>query len=182
MSINWKHTKCPQSGISFSLKRNEVLTHAEYGNCAVVSNYLQPQGLLAHRHLYMGFLKVRILEWVAIPFAEIYLTWGSNPDLLHYRQILCIAGRYHSTREAHCYNTGEPWAFRLHPLWNQIKETETACNPAASAKAEGTYGQLSSGSWRPGYEWPQPGPQRPSCWMLLGLYSWFWNSQIKVFH
>ena len=28
-------------------------------------------------------LQTRILEWVAMPFIQIFLTWGSNPTLLH---------------------------------------------------------------------------------------------------
>ena len=36
-----------------------------------------------------GFLQARILEWVAVPFSrEIFPTQGSNPGLLHCRQIL----------------------------------------------------------------------------------------------
>ena len=37
-----------------------------------------------------GILQARILEWVAVPFSRgIFLTQGSNPGLLHCRQILC---------------------------------------------------------------------------------------------
>ena len=36
-----------------------------------------------------GILQARILEWVAFPFSRgIFPTQGSNPGLLHYRQIL----------------------------------------------------------------------------------------------
>ena len=36
-----------------------------------------------------GISQARILEWVVIPFSrEMFLTQGSNPGLLHYRQIL----------------------------------------------------------------------------------------------
>ena len=35
-----------------------------------------------------GIFQVRILEWVTIPFAR-DLTQGSNPGLLHCKQILC---------------------------------------------------------------------------------------------
>ena len=36
-----------------------------------------------------AILQARILEWVAIPFFKgIFLTQGSNPGLLPYRQIL----------------------------------------------------------------------------------------------
>ena len=36
-----------------------------------------------------GFLQARILEWVAFPFSRgIFPTQGSNPGLLHCRQIL----------------------------------------------------------------------------------------------
>ena len=35
-----------------------------------------------------GILQERILEWVAIPFSEDFLTQGSNLGLLHCRQIL----------------------------------------------------------------------------------------------
>ena len=43
-----------------------------------------PPGSSVHR-----FLQARILEWVAIPFTGgIFLTQGSNSDLLHWRQIL----------------------------------------------------------------------------------------------
>ena len=44
-----------------------------------------------------GILQARILEWVAIPFFRgIFLTQGSNPGLLHYKQILT----FWTTREA----------------------------------------------------------------------------------
>ena len=37
-----------------------------------------------------GILQARILEWFAISFSRrIFLTQGSNPGLLHCRQILC---------------------------------------------------------------------------------------------
>ena len=43
-----------------------------------------PQGSSVH-----GILQERILEWVAIPFSRgIFPTQGSNPGLLHCRQIL----------------------------------------------------------------------------------------------
>ena len=35
-----------------------------------------------------GMLQARILEWVAIPLQGIFPTKGSNPGLLHCRQIL----------------------------------------------------------------------------------------------
>ena len=40
-----------------------------------------------------GILQSRILEWVAIPFSRgIFLTWGSNMGLLHWRWILyCLS-------------------------------------------------------------------------------------------
>ena len=40
-----------------------------------------------------GILQTRILEWVAISFSKgIFLTKGSNPDLLHCRRILyCLS-------------------------------------------------------------------------------------------
>ena len=37
----------------------------------------------------LGILQDRILKWVAFPFSRgIFSTHGSNPDLLHYREIL----------------------------------------------------------------------------------------------
>ena len=48
-------------------------------------------------------LQARILEWVAIPFFRgIFLTQGSNPDLLHCRQILYIL-----SHQALPYSRGE---------------------------------------------------------------------------
>ena len=35
-----------------------------------------------------GILQARILEWVAVPFSRIFPNQGSNPGLLHCRQIL----------------------------------------------------------------------------------------------
>ena len=37
-----------------------------------------------------GILQAKILEWVAILFSKIFPTQGSNPGLLHCRQILYI--------------------------------------------------------------------------------------------
>ena len=38
--------------------------------------------------LVHGIFHTRILEWVAIPSLEIFPTQGSNPGLVHCRQIL----------------------------------------------------------------------------------------------
>ena len=38
-----------------------------------------------------GILQARILEWVAIPFRGIFLTWGSNPSLLHCKQVVYLS-------------------------------------------------------------------------------------------
>ena len=46
--------------------------------------HCSPPGSSVH-----GVLQARILEWVAIPASQgIFLTQGSNPGLLHYKQIL----------------------------------------------------------------------------------------------
>ena len=42
-----------------------------------------PPGSIVH-----GILQARILEWVAILFSKIFPSQGSNPGLLHCRQIL----------------------------------------------------------------------------------------------
>ena len=59
-------------------------------SCSVVSDSLRPHGLyVAHQTPVHGILQATILEWVAIPFSRgIFLTQGSNPDLLHCWQIL----------------------------------------------------------------------------------------------
>ena len=50
-----------------------------------------------------GILQARILEWVAIPFSRgIFPTQGSNPGLLHCRQIL-----YHLSHQSSPLNY--PW-------------------------------------------------------------------------
>ena len=53
--------------------------------CPVVSDSLWPHGL-RQAPLSMGTLQARILEWVSIQ--GIFPTQGSNPSLLHFRQIL----------------------------------------------------------------------------------------------
>ena len=59
------------------------LKNSESESCSVMSNSLWPHGLVH------GILQARILEWVAFPFSrEIFPTQGSNPGLLHFRQIL----------------------------------------------------------------------------------------------
>ena len=59
------------------------------GTCvshSAMSESLQPHGLGSSVH---GILHVRILEWVLIPFSgDIVPTQGSNPDILHCRQIV----------------------------------------------------------------------------------------------
>ena len=61
-------------------------------SCLTLSDpmYCSLPGSSVHR-----ILQARILEWVAISFIqEIFLTQGSNPDLLHCRQILyCLSHR-----------------------------------------------------------------------------------------
>ena len=53
-------------------------------SCSVVSDSLWPHGLIVH-----VILQVRIPEWVAFPFSRGSIpTQGSNPGLLHFRQIL----------------------------------------------------------------------------------------------
>ena len=57
-----------------------------------------------------GILQARIMEWVPIPFSRIFLTQGSNPSLLHCRQILHSLSHHGSPGElreaqliiAHC--------------------------------------------------------------------------------
>ena len=61
-----------------------------------------------------GILQARILEWVAMPFSR-FLTQGSNPSLLHCRQILdCL-----STREAQKTNIYHP------RVWNVRSTRQT---------------------------------------------------------
>ena len=63
-------------------------------SCPTLCNLMDcsPPGSSVH-----GISQARILEWAGIPFSRgIFLTQGSNPHLLHCRQIL-----YHlSTKEA----------------------------------------------------------------------------------
>ena len=48
-----------------------------------------------------GILQARMLEWVAVPFSRgIFPTQGSNPGLLHCRQILYQLSHKSATREA----------------------------------------------------------------------------------
>ena len=48
----------------------------------------KPPGSSVH-----GILWARILDWIAVPFSRgIFLTQGSNPGLLHCRQILYCLG------------------------------------------------------------------------------------------
>ena len=56
---------------------------------SVVSDSLQPHGLLPTRSFVHGILQARILEWVAISFSRrIFPTQESNLGLPHCRQIL----------------------------------------------------------------------------------------------
>ena len=56
----------------------------------------RPPGSSVHEVLW-----ARILEWVAVPFSRgIFLTQGSNPGLLHCRQILYCLGTELSPAEA----------------------------------------------------------------------------------
>ena len=51
--------------------------------------FWDPMNCSSHDSSVHGILQARILEWVAIPFSKgIYPTQGSNPGLLHCRQIL----------------------------------------------------------------------------------------------
>ena len=50
-----------------------------------------------------GILQARILEWVAIPFSWLFLTQGSNPSLLHCRQIV-----YHLSNQG-----SDPWVGKI---------------------------------------------------------------------
>ena len=51
------------------------------------SLHCSPPGSSVH-----GILQIRILKWGAIPFSgEIFQTQGSNPGLLHCRQILLLS-------------------------------------------------------------------------------------------
>ena len=61
--------------------------------------FLTPWTIAHQALLSMGILQARILEWVAMPSLQgIFPTQGSNPGLLHFRQIL-----YHLSHQ------GSPW-------------------------------------------------------------------------
>ena len=72
-----------------------------YGVCMLVSHvqlFVTPWTVAFQVPLSIGILQARILEWVAIPFFQgIFLIQGSNPGLLHCRQIL-----YHLNYVAIC--------------------------------------------------------------------------------
>ena len=51
--------------------------------CSIVSDFLQPVNFSPSGSSVHGILQARILEWVAIRFSR-----GSNPGLLHCREIL----------------------------------------------------------------------------------------------
>ena len=53
----------------------------------VVSNSATPWSSLPCSSIH-GIFQTRVLEWVAIPFSRIFPTQGSNPGLLHCRQML----------------------------------------------------------------------------------------------
>ena len=67
----------------------QYVCESENVRCSFMSSSLWPRGLLQPTIIagssVHGILQARILEWVAIPF---FLTQGSNPGLLHCRQIL----------------------------------------------------------------------------------------------
>ena len=71
-----------QSSSFFKLSQNVGYNVIKSEICSVVSNSLQLQGLYR-------ILQARILEWVAFPFSRgSSQPNGSNPGLLHCRQIL----------------------------------------------------------------------------------------------
>ena len=60
-----------------------ILSESE--SCSVVPDSLPPCGL----HTVHGIVQARMLEWVAVLFSRrIFPTQGSNPGLLHCKQIL----------------------------------------------------------------------------------------------
>ena len=64
---------------------NVIKVKVKVKSCPTLCNPVDcsPPGSCVH-----GILQARILEWVAISFSGIFLTQGSNPGLLHYRQML----------------------------------------------------------------------------------------------
>jgi len=65
------------------VERCESVSHS------VLSTFCDPMGYSLPGSFVHGRLQARILKWVAISFFRgIFLTQGSNPGLLHCRQIL----------------------------------------------------------------------------------------------
>ena len=79
--------KCLSSG---SCTHTHTYTHTcVHSFTSLVSDSLQPHGLSPPGSSVRGISQVRILEWGCQFFLEgIFLTQGSNPCLLHCRQIL----------------------------------------------------------------------------------------------
>ena len=82
--------------------------------CLTICNsmHCSPQGSSVH-----GILRARILEWIAILFSK-----GSNPGLLHYRQIL-----YHLSHQE------SPWIIPK-PSCSQSIENWPSAKPVPGAK------------------------------------------------
>ena len=77
-----------------------------------------------------GSLQARILEWEAILFFQgIFLTQGSNPDLLHCRQIL-----YHLSHQRSSKLPYDPAIPLLGIYPEETKTEKDTCTPAFTAE------------------------------------------------
>ena len=77
----------PFRTVVFKMREENIKTIMVVVLDTVVPDSVTPWTLLGSS--VHGNLQARILEWVAIPFSRgIFPTQGSNPDLLHCRQIL----------------------------------------------------------------------------------------------
>ena len=95
-----------------------------------------------------GIFQTRILEWVTIPFSRrIFPTEGSNPGLLHYRQIL-----YHLSHEGspsnpkRDSNSIEMICWRLLAL-NICSDAEIKALMLPGALRAGSWGRVCPALW-----------------------------------
>ena len=100
-----------------------------------------------------GIFQARILEWVTTPFSRgIFPTQGSNPDLLHYRQILYCLSQQGSPYGILLSHKKE-WGNAIHSNLDEPRNHHTECSKPDRERQisyDIAYVELK----RKRYEWP----------------------------
>ena len=87
----WWESGCCYTDFCFHELTRTQAAFPLYSLCVshlVVSNFCNSMVCSPSGSSHHGILQARILEWIAIHLQWIFLTEGSNPGLLHCRQIL----------------------------------------------------------------------------------------------